>query len=78
MAKILFFASLREKIGKESILIDEEIKLSEIKKRLVSLYPGLKDTLENCLVAVDQEYAEGDPLIKKEAEVAFIPPVSGG
>jgi len=78
MAKILFFASLREKIDQESIFIEEELKLSEIKRRLISLYPDLKGALEECLVAVDQQYVEGDPLIHKEAEVAFIPPVSGG
>lgn len=78
MAKILFFASLREKIDQESIFIEEELKLSEIKRRLISLYPDLKGALEECLVAVDQQYVEGDPLINKEAEVAFIPPVSGG
>jgi len=78
MAKILFFASLREKIDQESIFIEEELKLSEIKRRLISLYPDLKGALEECLVAVDQQYVEGDPLIYKETEVAFIPPVSGG
>lgn len=77
MNKILFFASLKEEIGQETIYIDAKEKtIGEIKELLLVSYPTLR--LEGVMIAVNEEFALDEDLIKADETIAFIPPVSGG
>lgn len=78
--KILFFATLKEIVGKTEIEIEFEKgkTIIELKNRLMLEYPRLKDYLSIVLVAVNQNFAFDSDEIFENAEVAFFPPVSGG
>jgi len=78
--KILFFASLKDLVGKSEIEIDLEGKASvrDVFQELQIRYPSLKKYENALLVAVNQEYSNLDTPISPNDEIAFFPPVSGG
>jgi molybdopterin synthase catalytic subunit len=52
--------------------------VAELKEQVARDYPGVRETLANLVVAVNQNYAfESDP-VPDGAMVALFPPVSGG
>jgi len=78
--KVQLFASLRDAAGARSI--DLELPagstVADLKDRLFAGYPVLAHWQDSVKVAVDQEYAEEDQVVPDGAEIALIPPVSGG
>lgn len=77
MIKILLFAQLQEKVGKEQLEVDgDQLSVQELKQFLHREYqiPGL----DQVMTAINEEYALDDDLVKSGDTVAFIPPVSGG
>ncbi|ANB61097.1 molybdopterin converting factor subunit 1 [Anoxybacteroides amylolyticum] len=76
MITLLFFAYLKEAIGKERLQLDaSSMTVKELKQQLVSDY-GFD--LQHVMVAVNEEYATDDRVLQAGDIVAFIPPVSGG
>ena len=86
MIKILFFASLRELFGKESIEMSiNESKVKNVEQLLIFLTennedPWLKlvEMRKNLRVAVNHEIVDWDTHVKQGDEVAFLPPITGG
>jgi len=77
MIEVLFFAELREQAGTEKAQVEvSEITVQELKEEHLSEYNLL--TINQAMVAVNEEYAEDDTILKDGDVVAFIPPVSGG
>jgi len=82
--KILYFASLREKIGKEA----EEIELPAGVTTVAALRSQLRSrggVYENSFsekillrAAVNQDMVQPSAAVKAGDEVAFFPPVTGG
>lgn len=82
--KVLYFASLKERIGhgSETIAIpfDQSWTVAMLREHLVSLGQG-RDCLatqKNLKSSVNHELASFDSLILPGSEVAFFPPVTGG
>lgn len=80
---IVFFASLRETLGVESVdlPIPEPSRVSVIITRLVAQHsPDWLEilTAENIRIAVNQDMINDDILVSDGDEVAFFPPVTGG
>ena len=74
--KVLYFASLREKIGRASDVLElsESIQLNELWKKVTD-----QDTFpDDVLISVNQEYTSADSFVNDGDEVAFFPPVTGG
>ncbi len=75
--KVLYFANVREAVGKDSETIRFTGKTTEDLKRLLkNKYPQIANVLDLCRIAVNNEYYEGE--LKEGDVVAIIPPVSGG
>ena len=78
--KVLYFASLREEIGRSS----DEIDLSQLQvtsltvEQLWEQATGESILPETLLVSVNQEYRDSQYLLNEGDEVAFFPPVTGG
>lgn len=74
--KVLYFASLRELLGQAATEVVLESPIS-----VASLWSQLNPNVERpeaCLVAVNQEYADLQTLVKNGDEVAYFPQVTGG
>jgi len=78
--KVLFFASLKEKVGTKqlSLGLPDNSSVVDLRILLSDQYPGARESLRACLVAVNRSFAFDQDMIPPEAEVAFFPPVSGG
>lgn len=76
---VLYFAVAREASGTESeSLAAWPATVGELRAALAARHPALARVLHRCRLAVNQEFAQdGDP-VPDGAEVAVIPPVSGG
>lgn len=82
--KVLYFASLRDKIGRTGEMIDlpgETSTLAGVREVLVARgdpWRAAFSNLKRIRGAVNQEMAEDDAAVKDGDEVAFFPPVTGG
>jgi len=74
---VLYFASLREKAGIDSEVVAPEGSLAQLYEKLRERH-GFAFAREKLRVAVDGAFAAWESPVRDGAEVAFIPPVSGG
>ncbi|MHA2615853.1 MAG: MoaD/ThiS family protein [bacterium JZ-2024 1] len=77
---ILFFASAREMVGKsqESLDIPENWTLKDVKEHIFQTYPSLTSLKEFLIFSVNQNFFDENERVPDNAEIALIPPVSGG
>ena len=73
--QIKYFASLRERLGREQdeLTVDKALSVSELWQ---GLNPGARPP--NILCAINMEYASWSDMVNPDDEVAFFPPVTGG
>ncbi|MDR0780894.1 MAG: molybdopterin converting factor subunit 1 [Pseudomonadales bacterium] len=84
MIEVHFFANLRETLGQEALRLPWRGELGSVRALIAALarqhgatwQQALQD--ERVLVAVNQEIATLDALLRDGDEVAFFPPVTGG
>lgn len=74
---VLYFASLRDAAGLDFERLPRPASLSELYEGLRARH-GFALGRERLRVAVDGAFASWDDPVRDGAEVAFIPPVSGG
>ena len=80
-ATILLFAALKEQAGGPTLTVElpEAPTVGDLKAALAHACPALAPWLPTLRVAIDSEYARDDAQpIPPGAELAAIPPVSGG
>ena len=80
---VVFFASLRESLGKEKVTIelDKVTSIEEIKQTVASLLDNPDPLFEEGIQAsIDYNFARDSSKVDPESvkEVAFFPPVTGG
>jgi molybdopterin synthase sulfur carrier subunit len=64
MIRLLYFAILREKLGKQEEMLEFSGSVGELRKLLIKREPHLADVLKVCLFAVNQEYVGEDFVLK--------------
>lgn len=79
-AKVLFFATLREKAGVHETTIEfpQGSHIADIKNIILEKFPALKPNMDMLIVALNHEFAFDEDVVPNEAEIAMFPPVSGG
>ncbi len=82
MIRVLFFASLRERLQCDALELPSEgmSTVQEVFDALLQQSPLFAETLSSPkpLMAVNQEIAHATSPVKAGDEVAFYPPVTGG
>ena len=80
LVKIYLFAGLKEKIGRDLLMLDlpDDVSVYEVRRKIGELYPKIREDIIHSLAAMNKEYVTDDDKIHDCAEVAFFPPVSGG
>ncbi len=78
--KVRLFASYREAVGASQIELPlhDDADGAALWTALVARYPGLETLPPPSGYAIDDEYVSGSRPLRGAAEVALIPPVSGG
>ncbi|HFS67196.1 MAG TPA: MoaD/ThiS family protein [Flavobacteriia bacterium] len=78
--KILFFGITRDLTHEQEVTLtfsENELLIEKVKNYLQKKYPNLKD-LDTYALAINEEYANNQDLVKDKDVIAVIPPVSGG
>jgi molybdopterin converting factor small subunit len=77
---IKLFAAARDLVKSESIAIElgSGATVADLRHALVELAPQLRDLVARSMFAIDCEYATNDRVVPPNAQLALIPPVSGG
>ncbi len=79
--RILYFASLRERLGKREEILDLPEGLGTVEELIVWLASEGREALRevpSLRFAVNQEMARASDPVLDGDEVAFFPPVTGG
>ena len=76
--KVRAFGITRELLGgKEAIIVVQGDTVADLRSELASRFPDLEG-LKSLYIAVNNDYAAEDQVLKSSDEIALIPPVSGG
>jgi molybdopterin converting factor subunit 1 len=77
---VRLFARARDLAGTEVLAVElpPGATVEELRRRLGHSHPELTSLLPRSAIAVDQEFAPDTLRLREEAEVALLPPVSGG
>ena len=77
--QVLAFGIIKEIFGTTNLEINikEGSTVTELMQILEHQFPKLKN-LKSFMIAIDNNYANLNDIIKNNAEIAIIPPVSGG
>jgi len=78
--RVLFFGVLKDLAGKSSDVLElpDGTAVRDVLAHYSSEFPRMRDALASIAVAVNQEYAGPDVVLKSDDEVGLLPPVSGG
>jgi molybdopterin converting factor subunit 1 len=77
---IKLFAAARELVNSESLAIELRAgaTVADLRRALAERVPELRELVVRSMFAIDCEYATNERLVPSDAEIAWIPPVSGG
>jgi molybdopterin converting factor subunit 1 len=77
---VRLFALARQRVGSPEVTLDlpAPATVGALKREFAAAYPDLAPLMPALMIAVAGEYASDDLPIPPGAEVAAIPPVSGG
>lgn len=80
LARVRMFAAARERAGRAVVEVDlpDPARVADLRQALASAVPTLAGLLPSLRFAVDAEYADDATPIPPGADLAAIPPVSGG
>lgn len=80
--KVLFFGATADSVGvrESEITLENEMNANAAKNLIVKTFPALETNhdVKSLHFAVNQEYANGDEIIKEGDELAVFTAVSGG
>jgi len=78
--RVLFFGMLKDMVGKavDAIDLPNGSSVRDVLSYYEARTPRLRDSLPSLALAVNQQYAGPDTILKPDDEVALLPPVSGG
>ncbi len=83
MAKVVYFASLRERLGipEEVVKLESEQSVSQLIDGLIQRHGETWESVfqgTQVMVAVNQEMSDHETTVTDQDEIAFFPPVTGG
>jgi molybdopterin converting factor subunit 1 len=78
--KVLLFARARDLAGRPELEVElpAGATVAELRRRLGEFCPALAGLVQRSAFAVNNEYADDAAVLPADAEVALLPPVSGG
>ena len=78
--RVRLFARARELAGADHVAVElpAGTTVADLRARLAAQCPSLAALIGKCAVAVDAEFAGDADVLPDGAEIALLPPVSGG
>lgn len=80
IVQIRLFARARDLAQSDCVRVElpDRATVADLRRRIAADYPRLASLLERSALAVENEFAADDLMLSADAEVALLPPVSGG
>ena len=80
LIELQLFAVARQRAGRPRLTLElpDGSRVADLRRVLAEFHPELAPLVPALMIAVDAEYADDDRLITPGADLAAIPPVSGG
>jgi molybdopterin converting factor subunit 1 len=80
VVRVKLFARARDLAGTDVVMVrlPEGATVAELRRRLLVEQPKLKELIDRSALAINQEFADDATRVFEGAEVALLPPVSGG
>jgi molybdopterin converting factor small subunit len=77
---VRLFARARELAGRDGLSVElpSGARVADLRLALAEVCPSLRPLLGRSAVAVNGEYARDELALPESAEIALLPPVSGG
>lgn len=77
---VLLFARARDIAGTDrlEVHLPRSATIGDLRRRLIQDYPAMTGLVAKSAFAINDEYAGDETPISADAEVALLPPVSGG
>jgi molybdopterin converting factor subunit 1 len=77
---VKLFARAKDLAGADTVSVEvpDGASVRELRERLAAAYPALKGLLGRSALAVNDEFAGDATILSANAELALLPPVSGG
>ncbi|PQO29727.1 MoaD/ThiS family protein [Bremerella cremea] len=78
--RVKLFALTQDLAGTDEVLLEltPPVTIATVRAALAEARPTLGPILPSCAFAVDNEYATDSTTVNDQAEIACLPPVSGG
>jgi molybdopterin converting factor subunit 1 len=78
--RVRLFARAKDLAGADAVdvTLSPNATVAELRRRLATDYPALSALLARCAIAVAGEFVDDSLILSPSAEVAVLPPVSGG
>jgi molybdopterin converting factor subunit 1 len=78
--RVLLFARAKDIVGADrlEIALPAGATVAALRRALAQAHPALASLLEKSALAVNGEFAQEETQVPADAEVALLPPVSGG
>ncbi len=78
--QIRLFAAVRDVAGCERIevRVPDPATVADLRAAISQQYPKLDASIRHSLLAINNQYADDGTIIPPNADIAWIPPVSGG
>jgi molybdopterin converting factor subunit 1 len=80
IVSVLLFARARDLAGAPVVRLElpEGATVADLRRRLAAVHPSMAPLLNHSALAVNDEFAGDELVLEPGAEVALLPPVSGG
>ena len=77
---VKLFAGARSQFGRDNVDVElpAGATVGDLRAALADDNPQLAALLSSSMIAIDLDYADSDRQVPTDAEIAVIPPVSGG
>lgn len=77
---VRLFARARDLAGCEQLTLEVPpgISLGELRRLLATVCPALAPLVPHCALALGEDFAADTQTLTAEADIALLPPVSGG
>ncbi len=76
MAKLLIFGELKAYVSPQDVIVEMGQSVAEFRTQLMQQFPELQQ--KTFAIAVNQKIAKDEDPIPEHAEIALMPPFSGG
>ena len=78
--RVRMFAALRQSLGSDRVEVElpDGATIGHLRHRLAEQFPQLSNIIPSVMFAVGTQYADDGAEIEPGADLACIPPVSGG